>query len=116
MDNEVLHTTMSSNKLVKKTEVESRPEKVPSSVLDDNVEVSLVRHYFTNDAWPLVEDVIKRKRLMNVWLCNCCNKHFNIDESIVCEHCLLWYHFSCVGISKLPKKKIWFCRSCHSVK
>ena len=63
---EVLHTTMSSNKLVNKTEVQGRPEKAPSSVFDDNVEVSLVRHYFTNDAWLLVEDVIKRKRLMNV--------------------------------------------------
>ena len=60
VDDEVLHTTMSFNKLVQKTEVESRPEKVPSSVLDDNVEVSLVWHYFTNDAWLLVEDVTKR--------------------------------------------------------
>lgn len=107
---------MNSDKLVEETEVESRPEKVPSSVLDENVEVSLVRHYFTNDAWLLVEDVVERKRLMDVWLCNSCNKDLNIDESIVCEHCLLWYHFSCIAFSKMPKKKKWFCRSCHSAK
>uniref|UniRef100_A0A1X7UE71 HAT C-terminal dimerisation domain-containing protein n=1 Tax=Amphimedon queenslandica TaxID=400682 RepID=A0A1X7UE71_AMPQE len=39
VNDEVIHTTMNSDKLVEETEVECRPEKVPSSVLDENVTI-----------------------------------------------------------------------------
>ena len=37
-------------KLIEEEQVECRPEKIPNSVLDENVDVHFVRSYFTNDA------------------------------------------------------------------
>lgn len=74
-------------------EVECRPEKIPCSVLDENVDVCLVRHHFSNDAWMIVQDVISRKAEMDVWVCNVCQHDVHDGrESIVCESCLKWYH------------------------
>ena len=36
--------------------MECQPEVVPNAVLDENVDVFLVRKYFTNDAWLLVTE------------------------------------------------------------
>ena len=89
-------------------EVECRPEKIPCSVLDKNVDVCLVRHHFSNDAWMIVQDVISRKAEMDVWVCNVCQHDVHDGrKSIACESCLKWYHFSC-GLNKNPKKKNWF--------
>ena len=112
MDSRVATTAIENGKLIEE-EVECRPEKIPCSVLDETIDVYLIRQYFTNDAWMLVEQVIEKKREMKVWLCNICQKDLYIEESIVCESCLLWYHFPCVGIKKQPKKKKWFCRFCY---
>ena len=42
---------------IEETSVEVLPEKLPDAVLDENVDINLVRHYFSNDAWILVQDV-----------------------------------------------------------
>ena len=48
------------NELVDEDQVEVyTPEKLPDAVLDENVDVHLVRRYFTNDAWLVIKDVIK---------------------------------------------------------
>ena len=49
-------------KLIEEEQVECRPEKIPNSVLDENVNVHLVHSYFTNDAWLIVEDILKGKQ------------------------------------------------------
>ena len=51
-----------NGELIEEEFVECRPEVVPNAVLDENVDVFLVRKYFTNDAWLLVTDVPERKR------------------------------------------------------
>ena len=40
--------------LIDEAEVECRPEKIPDSVLDENVDICLVRQHFSADAWILV--------------------------------------------------------------
>ena len=47
--------------LIQEESVEVRPEKLPDSVVDENVDVHLVRKYFISDAWLLVKDVIAQK-------------------------------------------------------
>ena len=37
------------NELIDEDQVEVRPETLPDTVLDENVDVHLVRRYFTND-------------------------------------------------------------------
>ena len=112
---EVATAAIREDKLIEEEDVECRPEKIPSSVLDDNVDVCLVRRYFSTDAWMVVQDVIERKKNKDVWECNECQHDLHDGrKSIICESCLRWYHFSCVGLTRAPKRKNWFCRRCYS--
>ena len=47
--------------LIEEEEVECRPEKISNAVLDENVDINLIRRFFTEDAWKVVEDVIMLK-------------------------------------------------------
>ena len=109
VDADIATAATRENKLIEEEHVECRPEKIPCSVLDENVD--MVRHYFTNDAWMVVEDVVERKAKMDVWECSVCQHDLHDGrKSIVCESCLKWYHFTCVGLTKDPKRKVWFCK------
>ena len=41
---------------------------MPSSVLDENVDVCLVRQYFSHDAWEVVEQVVSLKKVYTITL------------------------------------------------
>ena len=103
-------------KLIEESEVECRPERISSAILDESVDVHLIRHYFTNDAWLIVQDVLKRKREGRVWICKGCNHDLDEDvsEAILCDSCLQWFHFQCVGIVKQPKQRNWYYRQCYN--
>ena len=103
--------------LIEEDHVECRPDQIPAAIADENVDVCLVRSHFTHDAWLLVEDVVKAKNSNMSWTCNVCYHDLHADTSgpsIVCESCLKWFHFTCVGLQKQPKAKNWFCRPCYS--
>lgn len=106
---------MKDGRLIEEEDVECRPEKIKCSVLDENVDVHLVRLHFTTDAWMVVEEVVRKKRELDVWLCGSCNRSLEEKQSIICELCLQWYHFACVGLNMQPKQKNWFCRHCMSL-
>ena len=112
VDYNVAETALKGDELIEEENIECRPEKIPCSILDENVDVYLVRHYFTVDAWMLVEDVIKQKKEIDIWLCSVCQKDVHCQQSIICESCMNWYHFTCVGLNKTPKRKNWFCKYC----
>ena len=42
----IARAAINDDKLIEEEEVECRPEKIPCSVLDENVDVCLVRHWF----------------------------------------------------------------------
>lgn len=100
--------------LIEEESVECRPERIPDSVLDENVDVCLVRRYFSSDAWILLESVLKTKAKKIVWTCNICHHDLHSEQSIICEACLQWFHFRCIGLKAQPKAKHWFCRSCFA--
>ena len=96
-------------------QIECCPEKVSNAVLDVNVDVHLVRQYLTDDVWKLIEDVVERKKYCDVWLCKICYHDLHgskSEQSIICNSCLEWYHFSWAGVIAPPKMTYWFCRSC----
>ena len=72
--------------------MECRPEKA-NAVLDENVDICSVCKYFSQGAWMLVEDVLKRKREDPIWICSICQHDLHCELSIICESCLEWYHF-----------------------
>ena len=50
--------------------VECKPERIPDSVLDENVDVCLVHRSFSSDVWMLLETVLcKSKTKKIVWTC-----------------------------------------------
>ena len=112
LDKDVVLATQ-NGKLVQEDDVECRPERVPNSVLDKNIDVFFIRKYFSTDAWLMVESILERKKIDDVWMCDACHRDLHSEPSIICESCLTWYHFRCVGLTKHPKIKNWFCRSCH---
>ena len=99
--------------LIEEESIECRPEKVSNAVLDENVDIHLIRSYLSQEAWMIVQDVLQRKREFPSWTCCVCHHDLHCEASIICESCLEWYHFRCVGLTGQPKKKNWFCRSCH---
>lgn len=112
VDKEVINSA-NGDVLIEETEVECRPERVTNAVLDENVDIYLIRRFFSSDAWMIVEDVVCRKKEKAIWICGVCQQDLHSDLSIICECCLGWFHFRCVGLSKHPKKKNWFCRQCY---
>ena len=99
--------------LIEEENVECRPEKVSNAVLGENVDIHLTRSYFSQDAWMIIECVLRQKRERPSWICTVCQHDLHSEPSIICESCLEWYHFRCVGLTGQPKKKNWFCRLCH---
>jgi len=71
--------------LLKKSRWNVDQKKSQISVLDENVDVYLVRSYFTNDAWLIVEDILKRKTKSTSWICYSCNHDLHTQASIICE-------------------------------
>ena len=51
VDEDVAKRVTASKSLIEEKEVEVRPEYVPTAALDENVDVYIVRKFFTSDAW-----------------------------------------------------------------
>lgn len=96
-------SVLKHDKLIEEEHVECRPEKVSDAVVDENVDVCLVRKYFSDDAWMIVSDVVEHKKLKMLWKCNMCYHDLHSKPSIICDGCLLWFHFDCVSLTKVPK-------------
>ena len=112
---EAVATSAIDGILIEEDAVECRPDYVSNSILDENVDIFLIRKYFSTDAWMIVEDVLDHKKNHVVWVCKACSHDLHSEPSVICEACicLTWFHFRCVGLTSRPKKTNWFCRSCH---
>ena len=62
VDKKVAEMALKQAVLIEEEHVECRPERITDAVVDENVDVHLIRKYFTYDAWLLVEQVLKRKQ------------------------------------------------------
>ena len=102
--------------IIEEEQVEMRPEKVPASCLDENVCIMSCRKYFSRDAWKALSQVMELKKRDTMWYCGRCDCPImdSSENSIVCDCCLVWYHFKCIGLRQSPKSRVWFCRSCYS--
>jgi len=104
-------------KLIEEEDVETRPEYVSASCLDENVCLRNIQKYFTRDSWKALLHLVEAVKQETVWFCGRCTSIIEDEEedSIVCESCLKWFHFKCTGLKKAPKVSNWFCRRCHSL-
>ena len=69
--------------LIKENEVECQAGKDPYTLVDGNVDVYLVWKYFSSDAWLAVEDVMKCKSNMIMWVCQVCHQDLHSQPSII---------------------------------
>ena len=97
VDKDVVQQAIKNSVLIEEDKVECRPEKIPNSILDDSIDVC---NYFSNDAWLLLLQ-LKLKNI--IWTCNICNHDLHSEAAILCDSCLLWYHFKCVGSKEATK-------------
>lgn len=111
LDDQCIKSVLDGN-LVQEDMVECQPERITNAIIDESVDVHLVRRYFSNDAWRIVEDVLQQKKALDVWTCRECYHNLDEGQSIACDSCLEWFHFKCVGLINQPKTKNWFCRRC----
>ena len=61
MDKEFVSEVLKNGTLIREEDVECMPERIPDSVVDENVDVFMVRKHFCQDAWLVVEGVLKQK-------------------------------------------------------
>ena len=101
--------------LIDEEDVETRPERVPCAVLDENVDVHLIRKFFTNDAWLVVVIVVEQKQRNSNFIYKYCYHDLHKSSSVVCEHCLSWYHIKRVGLKQELKVRYWYCHDCPLV-
>ena len=105
VDHKVVEAALKKpNELIEEDKVEVRPERLPDAILDENVDVHLIRRYFTNDAWLVVKDVVNQKCSNPVYTCKNCFHDLDEAASIVCDHCLCG-----------SEQRYWFCRKCHDL-
>ena len=112
VDEQVVQKALKGKK-IEEREIESRPEYVSPSCLDDNICLEEVRRYFTEEGWLLLQDVVAVLQQNPKWHCARCLREAN-EGTICCDSCLQWYHFECVGLKDSYKSRRWFCRPCHS--
>ena len=105
---------MHEDTLLDEQVVETRPERVPNSCIDENASIYRIRKYFTDDGWTQVMQLIETKKNNATYYCKMCEKILE-GASICCDCCLEWLHLSCAGLQKAPKgrRKEWFCRLCY---
>ena len=82
-----------------------------SAALDENVYLNTVRQYCDAAAWLAIESVVDGVKRDVTWYCAACSSTID-SRSVVCECCLQWNHFGCVGLKSLPKVRSWFCSQC----
>ena len=106
----VVEKCISEDYKIHEEDIEVTPENIPLSVKE--VELDLVKHYFTGDAWKLLQQTINIRRQQE-WTCNVCTDELE-TRSVSCDRCMLWYHFHCACICAKPRTKYWFCQPCHA--
>eukprot|EP00112_Aurelia_sp_Birch-Aquarium-sp1_P005704 Seg1647.2 transcript_id=Seg1647.2/GoldUCD/mRNA.D3Y31 product="Transcription initiation factor TFIID subunit 3" protein_id=Seg1647.2/GoldUCD/D3Y31 len=80
----------------------------------NSVDIHRIEKYFSDDAWMIVLELIRKKGNCK-WTCPRCSKSIkNADDRVACDRCFCWFHFPCVSVKKRPKSKYWFCRNCKN--
>ena len=114
VDRNIAVQAMHKEIVIEEDKVEVHPERVPMKCLDENVSINLIRKYFTFDAWKQVEMLMNVLKEKGCWNCIKCSAPLSNSESIGCDSCLDWFHLTCIGMRNPPKRKVWFCRACHT--
>lgn len=115
VDEEVAEDALKQGRLINEEEVEVDPNNISSSCLEKFINLNVIQQFFTSDGWLSVENVLKIKSSRLTWKCGSCTHDCSSGDTILCEACLSWFHYTCVGLLQTPRKKYWFCHSCSNI-
>ena len=92
------------------------PTEIGNAVFNPVVCLEFIRYFFTEEAWVRFRGYYDSKAQYLKYMCNFCNKtEENGDGLIACEHCLQSFHYQCVKLKKVVKKRqTWFCAPCKA--
>lgn len=119
--------------LIEESNVEIDPAKVSSGVANENVDLSCIRKYFTDDAWEAVLNtgmsfytyycisifmciLVKMKQEMDIFNCFACEKRDDnwsgSSMMINSDGCLEWFHwyvaiFNPIKVCLLVALSLW---------
>ena len=82
---------------------------IPDSFFDPMVKFNVLVKYCTKSAFQIISTKIKEG--IKSWRCGTCKRKMGKGRSIICECCLLWSHYNCVGLPEKPTGD-WFCTEC----
>ena len=85
---------------------------VSIKVLDENVNLTRIKKYFSKEACNHLKDIISTKKENAVYDCCVCQTDLHSEDCVACDVCLNWYHLRCIGLRFAPKKTYWCCRNC----
>ena len=100
--------------LINEDNVEVCPETISCCCLDENVCIESCRKYLSPDAWVSVKAVVKVGKSHPIWYCGQCRNLIDDDmeDSIVDDSCLKWFHFHWISLKSPPKSKLCYCPTC----
>ena len=111
----VVAEALSGKRLLDNDDIQTNIHLIPDTVRDrDNIDIFRFEKFFTEETWFQILEILQRKE-ESAWYCKACSKAVKDNqESIACDRCLLWYHFSCSSLSSKPKARNWFCKTCKN--
>ena len=71
VEKEIALAVLDGKQMIKQNEVDISPEKITDAVLDENVDIHLIRKYFSRDAWQTVFGAVQLKKANCYFTCKC---------------------------------------------
>ena len=91
---------MSGGSPITETALPADMDGISCAMLDETVDIHLVRLYFTQAAWTAISAVKTAKNgqlQVAMWA-------VGDDTSLVCEACFVWYHLRCCRLKHCPMR------------
>ncbi|GFO02949.1 Zinc finger swim domain-containing protein 1 [Plakobranchus ocellatus] len=83
------------------------------TVLEPTIKLDIIQSYFDEVTWCNVLEGIENRRHDGIYKCGECREIDDFSQKmIMCEQCLVWFHFSCADCRSKMKVPTWFCSTC----
>ena len=77
--------TIGSGQLIDETRVEKVPENIPSAIKDSNLDINLVRKFFTEDGFTSLMDTVNARKKICHGLVDCAKKTLRKKNRLVAK-------------------------------
>lgn len=82
------------------------------SFMDEDVDIDILKNFMKKEAFVNFKHCVEMKKNANTFVCGKCSR--TVQDSIRCDSCLLWFHYSCAMVKYSPNisKESWYCSNC----